>query len=199
MICRVEAMSQHSTVAPGASINPVANTLHHVFGYGSLAAEHLRCPVVRLRGWRRVWGVAMDNSVDVPGYKSYRLRADGSRPAVFVAFVDIELDPAGCVTGVCMPASDLAVLDERERNYDRIDVTAHVEGAPTGRIWAYRGSDAGRARLRDGLAAGRAVVSRDYLDDVLAGLATIAPDEVARARPGGLAVLDLQRLEIARV
>ena len=37
----------------------------------------------------------MDNRVDIPGYKSYRLRADGSRPAVFVAFVDIEPDRGG--------------------------------------------------------------------------------------------------------
>ncbi|MGH2917402.1 MAG: hypothetical protein ACRDLS_02220, partial [Solirubrobacteraceae bacterium] len=58
-----------------------------VFGYGSLAAE---CDgaAARLRDHRRVWGVAMDNSRDLPGYKHYRLRGDASRPAVFVAFVD---------------------------------------------------------------------------------------------------------------
>ena len=152
-----------------------------VFGYGSLAGEHERCPVARLRGWRRVWGVAMDNSVDIPGYKSYSLRSDGSRPAVFVAFLDIEPDPTATVTGVCMPvdAADLRALDDRERSYDRVDITEQIEGSPPGRVWAYRGSEAGRARLREGLARGRAVVSRDYLDAVLAGVATISPEEVA--------------------
>jgi Gamma-glutamyl cyclotransferase, AIG2-like len=190
-------MSSHSTAAPRAPINPVANKLHHVFGYGSLAAEHERCPVARLGGFRRTWGVAMDNSVDVPGYKSYRLRCDASRPAVYVAFVDIERDPQGAVTGVLMPVDvdDLAALDHRERNYDRIDVTAQVDDA-AGRVWAYRGSQAGRARLREGLAAGRAVVSRDYLENVLAGLATIAPCEVGHVRPADLPVLDLERVEI---
>jgi hypothetical protein len=170
-----------------------------VFGYGSLASEHLRCPVTCLRGWRRVWGVAMDNRVDVPGYKSYRLRADASRPAVFVAFLDIEPDPDAVVTGVCMPVSDadLDALDRRERNYDRIDVTARLDRCPAGRVWAYRGSDAGRARLRDGLAAGRAVVSRDYLDGVLAAAVAIAPGELeALRRARNLAILDLERVEL---
>jgi hypothetical protein len=189
-------------VAPGPPINPVVNTLHHVFGYGSLAGEHLRCPVARLRGWRRVWGVAMDNRVDVPGYKSYRLRCDGSRPATFVAFLDIEADPEGAVGGVCMPVreEDLAALDRRERNYDRVDVTDAITPRPDGRVWAYRGSADGRARLRDGIAAGCAVVSRGYLDGVLAGLARIAPEDVAAVerspRDAGLQVVDLDRVEI---
>jgi dephospho-CoA kinase len=178
------------------------NAPQFVFGYGSLAGEHLVCPVARLRGWRRVWGVAMDNRLDVPGYKSYRLRSDGSRPAVFVAFADIEPDPSGAVTGVCMPAAadDLAALDRRERNYDRIDVTSQLDPSPPGRTWAFRGSDAGRARLREGLAAGIAVVSRDYLDGVLAAIASIAPDDVASAErapaDAGLVILDLERVAV---
>lgn len=58
-----------------------------VFGYGLLAAG-VRGRRARLEGYRRVWGVAMDNRVDIPGYKSYRRRDDGSRPAVYVAFLD---------------------------------------------------------------------------------------------------------------
>ena len=152
-----------------------------VFGYGSLAGEHLRCPVAQLRGWRRVWGVAMDNRADVPGYKSYRLRSDGARPAVFVAFLDIEPDPSAGVTGVCMPVSarDLEALDRRERNYDRVDVTDAIAPSPDRRVWAYRGSEEGRARLREGRAAGCAVISRDYLVGVLAAVARIAPGELA--------------------
>jgi hypothetical protein len=175
-----------------------------VFGYGSLVAEHERGHVATLRGHRRVWGVAMDNSRDLPGYKSYRLRADGSRPQIFVAFLDIARDAGAAVAGICMPVGDreLLVLDDRERNYDRVDVTAEVDGA-RGRVWAYRGSQAGRARLREGLAGGRAAVSRDYLAGVLAGIALFAPHEAHAMRrspnEAGLAVLDLERVEVPRL
>lgn len=174
-----------------------------VFGYGSLLAEHARGHVGWLRGWRRTWGVAMDNRVDVPGYKSYRLRSDASRPAVYVAFVDIEPCAGARVVGVCVPVDrgELDALDARERNYDRIDVSGTVEGCPRGRVWAYRGTDAGRDRLRDGLARGMAVVSRDYLDGVLAGIEAITPADLDAARrapvEAGLRVLDLERVEVA--
>ncbi len=173
-----------------------------VFGYGSLAAEHVRCPATRLRGWRRVWGVAMDNRVDVPGYKSYRLRSDGSRPDVLVAFIDIEPDPASVVTGVCMPVDEpeLRALDRRERNYDRLEVTDAIAGTAPGLVWAYRGSRDGRARLRDGLADGRAVAGREYFEAVRAGVAAIAPHEVAEiersAASVGLRFVDLVRVEV---
>ena len=173
-----------------------------VFGYGSLVAEHERGHVATLRGHRRHWGVAMDNRRDLPGYKYYRLRRDGSRPPVFVAFLDIAPDRAASVAGICMPVADddLAALDERERNYDRVDVTDQIDAA-RGRVWAYRGSAAGQARLRDGRARGRAAVSSDYLDGVLAAVALFAPDEAdAMARSpsdAGLDVLDLERVEIA--
>jgi hypothetical protein len=179
------------------------NERHFVFGYGSLVAEHARGHIALLRGWRRTWGVAMDNTRDLPGYKSYRLLADGSRPPVFVAFIDISEDPACELTGVCVPVepAQLHALDGRERNYDRIDVTDAVDGAPPGHVWAYHGSEAGRGRLREGLAAERAVVSREYLESVLAGVAAIAPHEleVIERSPGdaGLTVLDLERVEIA--
>jgi hypothetical protein len=172
-----------------------------VFGYGSLVTGHERGHVARLHGHTRVWGVAMDNRKDIPGYKCYRLRADGSRPAVFVAFVDIQCDPADAVTGVCMPvsAAQLRALDERERNYDRVDVTDAVEGCAKGRVFAYRGSQAGRARLREGVEQGQAVVSSDYLAGVAAGIGAIAraEAEAVQARLAGLRVLDLERVELA--
>jgi hypothetical protein len=143
----------------------------------------------------------MDNDVDLPGYKSYRLGVDGSRPQIHVAFVDVEPDPFNAVTGICMPvdAHRLRALDDRERNYRRIDVTDSVVGA-RGRVWVYRGSVAGRGRLRDGLARGRAAISREYLDEVLAGIASIAPHEVSAVQravgDAGLTVLDLVRVEV---
>ena len=120
--------------------------MQFVFGYGSLAADLAGSHPALLRGRRRGWGVAMDNAVDVPGYKHYRLRADGSRPEVFVAFLDLFDDPAAATHGVCVAVDDaqLAAIDHRERNYERVDVTDAVMPA-RGTVWAYVGS-AERAR-----------------------------------------------------
>jgi dephospho-CoA kinase len=170
-----------------------------VFGYASLAAD-LDGVLAELRGYRRVWGVAMDNSIDLPGYKHYLLRSDGSRPHVHVAFMDL-IENAGCaVNGVVQPVSEamLRELDRRERNYDRIDLTDATEGA-SGTVWAYVGSPAGRARLHTARARGEAVLSRDYLADVRAGFAALGPQQLAGFERSsdleGLPVWDLQRID----
>ena len=166
-----------------------------MFGYGSLAVG---CAGrrARLLGYRRVWGVAMDNRITIPGYKCYRLRADGSRPQVYVAFLDVVEDAGAATEGMLLAIDDVALraLDERERNYERIDVGARVAEAP-GRVWAYRGTAAGRARLQRGLRQGSAVVDRGYLRAVRAGFAAagIADD----ADPGELAIMDLERIDLA--
>jgi Gamma-glutamyl cyclotransferase, AIG2-like len=173
-----------------------------VFGYGSLATEHGGAAVV-LRGYRRVWGVAMENVRDLPGYKHYRLRSDGSRPDVFVAFVDLRPQPGWSVTGRCLPVDDagLEVLDRRERNYRRVDVTADVDAAPAAAatVWAYLGSAHARGRFAAGQRSSSTVVSRDYLQLVRAGIAALGPGELEEfERTSGLerlAVWDLERVE----
>jgi len=162
--------------------------MEFVFGYGSLAAapDGVACALL---GWQRVWGVAMDNSVDLPGYKHYVLREDGSRPGVFVAFLDIVPCPCARTNGTCLPvdAALLRALDERERNYERVDVTAACSPVVPGAVvWAYAGSAAGRARLERGRRDGRAVISRDYLELVR---------DVAGPGTGGLPVADLERVD----
>jgi cation transport regulator ChaC len=158
--------------------------VEYVFGYGSLAWEGC-CPLhqAELRGTRRVWGVAMDNTEDIPGYKHYRRRRDGSRPEVCVAFLDLE--PAdGSVNGVCLGVTPerLALLDERERQY-------------VGRVES-------RARLRRARARSRAVVSREYREHVLRGFAALGRDALAAFRRSteldGLPVLDLVRVDHGR-
>ena len=69
------------------------------FGYGSLVGVPGRGRVGRLHGWRRGWGVAMDNAVTVPGYKVY-VAPDGSRPDVCVAFLDIAEAAAGDLAAI---------------------------------------------------------------------------------------------------
>ena len=157
-----------------------------VFGYGSLAAwaAHAATPA-ELRGARRVWGVAMDNRLEIPGYKVYVDPTDGSRPAVHVAFLDLDDAAPGApaVNGVLVEVDPrvLAGFDRRERNYVRTDVTDRVPGA-RGRIWAYTGSAAGRERLADGLREGTAVVSRAYLDGVRDAFARLGDGVAERFR-----------------
>ena len=183
------------------------NAAGHVFGYASLVAAPGARPAT-LRGRRRVWGVAMDNAVAVPGYKVYEL-PDGTRPPVAVAFLDLE--PAGddaVVEGALLrvDARALALLDTRERQYERVDVTTAVTVAdagdpPSGPIWTYVGRAPGRARV----AAGRAgvaevAVQRAYVDLVEAAFARLGTDALARFRastePVPFPVLELARIDL---
>jgi gamma-glutamylcyclotransferase (GGCT)/AIG2-like uncharacterized protein YtfP len=173
----------------------------HVFGYGSLLGG--RGVRARLHGHRRVWGVAMDNTVDLPRYKRY-LATDGSRPAVCVAFLDVVADAAAAVDGLCVPVGveALAGLDERERNYDRVDMTAQVTaGEALGRVWVYRGRADSRLRFAAARREGRCVVARDYLSAVEAGVRAALGDAawahlVAATPLDGLPVRDLRRVEL---
>ena len=124
-----------------------------VFGYGSLVVAGAE--TVTLEGWRRAWGVAMDNSVAIPGYKVYEDPRTGERPPVFVAFLDLVRDPEASVDGALLEAPDLAALDRRERNYERVEV---AEG-----VYAYLGRADARERFERGVRERRAVVTAEYL------------------------------------
>ena len=160
-----------------------------VFGYGSLAEPGAGRPL-RLAGWRRVWGVAMDNRVTIPGYK-YFLDGAGGRPAVCVAFLDVVPDPAAGVDGVVIEVAELGGLDARERNYARVDVSRELDldlGSP---VWAYTG----RPEARERFAAGPTVVSRAYLESVRAAFAAHGLGFDPEPAPG-LPVLDLERVDV---
>ena len=177
-------------------------TAGHVFGYGSLVG----LPDARratLRGHRRVWGVAMDNSVAVPGYKVYE-SPEGARPAVAVAFLDLVADGGSAVEGalLAVDAGTLDVLDARERQYERINVTGAIDPAPGGGpVWTFVGRAPGRARV----AAGRAgtapvVIQRAYVDLVEAAFAALGDDALARYRastePPPFPVAELARVDL---
>jgi gamma-glutamylcyclotransferase (GGCT)/AIG2-like uncharacterized protein YtfP len=136
-----------------------------VFAYGSLVGLEPARPCV-LRDHARGWDVAMDNRETIPGYKFYVDAETGRRPAVYVAFLAIRYEPGAAVSGEVFAVDDemLAALDRRERNFDRRDVSEMVD--VDGRVWAYVGSEAGRARCAAGRAAGTAVVSAEYLASV---------------------------------
>lgn len=172
-----------------------------IFGYASLVAA----PAVAratLRGHRRVWGVAMDNAVEIPGYKVYAL-PDGTRPPLAVAFLDLEEADGTEVEGALLSvdAAGLAALDARERQYERVDVTALVDPAPTGPVWTYIGRAPGRARV----AAGRAgtapiAIQRSYLELVEAAFAALGDAALTRYRASTedppFPVLDLTRIDL---
>jgi cation transport regulator ChaC len=140
-----------------------------VFGYGSLLrlAGGIPC---RLLGHRRAWNVAMDNRRTIPGYKYYLDPETGERPAVHVAFLNIYPAPEGGVNGIAVPVDPevLDQLDRRERNYDRIDVSALLDVDVGGTVWTYLGSEAARERFE----AGSAVVSQEYFDGIRDDFAT---------------------------
>lgn len=175
----------------------------YVFGYGSLAAVRDGGYATVLHGHGRCWGVAMDNRRDLPGYKWYRLAASGERPALYVAFLDLVARAGAAVNGVCRPVGpdELARLDARERNYEHVDVTAHVAEA-RGTVWAYVGSAAGRARLQAGRRTARLAISRDYRDGVEARFRALGAGALAAfcastdPPPDGCAVLDLERIDL---
>jgi hypothetical protein len=173
---------------------------NHVFAYGSLAGDLQGAPA-RLRGYRRRLGVAADNSVAIPGYKRYVDPADGSAPDVFVAFADLAVDEETIVNGLLVPVTpqQLWELDERERNYDRVDVTLDVDPSP-GTVWAYMGSPAGRERLQIGVELGRVVVTRAYLQGVHDAFAALGEEEYEEFLDSsdfaGLPIADLDRIEL---
>ncbi len=163
----------------------MATGQQYVFGYGSLLTTDAE-PIPeltpgRLRGHRRTWNVAMDNSQAIPGYKRYVDPVTGSPPAVFVVFLNVVADADSEVNGALFPVSDekLDALDTRERNYERIDVTANLVEAVAGPVWAYAGSSAGIERFEAGQRAGAAVISRGYVDDVRRGFASLGADAAA--------------------
>jgi cation transport regulator ChaC len=159
--------------APARSTAGIASPMAFVFGYGSLVYDHREPFACRLAGYRRRWTVAMDNSLDIPGYKYFVDADSGERPRVFVTFLNIEPDRDSDVNGIAFEVSDaaLAHLDERERNYARRDVTALVSENLGGRVYAFVGRPEARERCAGARRDGRAVVSRGYYEGVLRGFA----------------------------
>jgi gamma-glutamylcyclotransferase (GGCT)/AIG2-like uncharacterized protein YtfP len=177
----------------------------YVFGYASLVAAPDGVPAC-LRGHRRVWGVAMDNAVAIPGYKVYEL-PDGTRPAAAVAFLDLERAGDAVVDGALLEVDDagLARLDARERQYERVDVSAQIDGGGVGDrpVWTYVGRAPGRARVAAGRAGGaEVVVQRAYVDLVEAAFAALGGQALERYRastelPPPFPVLELARIDLA--
>jgi cation transport regulator ChaC len=181
----------------------------YVFGYGSLLERWSGRrgmiddgpAVCELRNYRRTWNVAMDNTQTIPGYKHYVDATTGAREPWFVAFLDIVPESGARVNGVLFEVShdQLARLDERERNYQRIEVSQNLSVPVDDDVWVYVGSDAARRRFRRGRRSRRAVISREYYHPVLQDFAHISPEAVkeftARTDPPPCPIVDLLRID----
>lgn len=149
-----------------------------VFGYASLVAiEDLDALPGRLRDFRRCWGVAMNNWEGGEDAKHWLDRATGERPRIRVAYLGIYERAGSAVNGLALPVDveRLAVLDEREINYQRIEVTEAFEPEVPGLVFTYIGLDAAHERCRQGIAEGNVYVSRDYAVAVRAAFGRLAP------------------------
>ena len=141
---------------------------HHVFGYGSLLdradQSDTRGRICHLSGYTRLWNVAMDNRLTLPGYKYYLDAKTNERPEVFVVFLNIAPKKGAQVNGLVLPVdkSELASLDTRERNYSRVNISGDLTEPLDGTVWTYIGTDEARARYERGRREHRAVVSKEY-------------------------------------
>ena len=121
---------------------------------------------------------------------------------MYVAFLDVADDDTHEVNGFCSPVTrdELDRLDARERNYRRVEIGARL-AAPPGRTWAYLGSEAGRARMRQGRKTARLVVARPYLSAVEDAFARLGGRELERFKassdPPPGPVLELQRVDVS--
>lgn len=154
----------------------------YVFAYGSLALLDPSAAEYRLEGFVRTWDVAMDNRDDLPGYKFYEDPQGGGRPQVHVAFLNLTAQEGSAVNGVLLEATpaDLQVMDDRERNYQRVTVTEHVRPRARGEVYAYVGTPQARRRFDRGMAQGTCTVDANYLAAVRDGFAALGPEALDR-------------------
>jgi cation transport regulator ChaC len=111
----------------------------YVFGYGSLVdrtsleASIGREPaagdgpfVLRLHGYRRAWNV-LGHSSERPEY--VLTDDDGSAWEGWLAFLGLEPAAGAATLGAAwrLTDADLEALDDRERSYERVDVTSRLE------------------------------------------------------------------------
>jgi len=161
----------------------------YVFGYASLVAlEDAGALPGRLRGYRRCWGVAMNNWEGGEGVKHWLDRDSGERPRIRVAYLDLREEEGSAVNGLALPVDEdrLAELDGREINYRRVEVSGafepfspRAEAAVTPRVFTYVGLDAARERCRQGAAEGNVFVSSDYAGGVRRAFEQLAPGALA--------------------
>ena len=189
----------------------------YAFGYGSLVSREslaisLGRPVERntlvpaeLTGYRRTWNVATDNRVRLPGYKVYVDDA-GRRPDVAIAFLGVEAEAAAAANGALVQVSEdeLELLDRRERNYVREEVTEQITRPPHiaagARIVTYLPRPQARGRALTARAEGRLRTTQAYARLVHAAFEELGVEHLERfertTEPIDFDVVDLRRQDV---
>lgn len=182
-----------------------------VFGYGSLVDPRSLARTIDrlaqlgvdafeadLAGYGRRWNygtLAVGESVDEPG-REWRIVALGLTVAV-----------AESVNGLIarVDDADLAALDRRERNYDRVDVTEAMTvaaGAEIGTVITYVPRPEPVERFEQARAEGTAAISKRYWDLVDNAFASLGPDQRERYRATtpdpGIPVVELHERFVPR-
>ncbi len=187
----------------------------YIFGYGSLVhVPRLKAYLgreefeaddlffCRLGGYRRIWNIAMDNRVNLPGYKYYVDSETGLRPDVYVTFLNIWPSSDDSIAGILfrVDAEQLASLDKRERNYRRVEITNLLDRSVQGRAWVYIGSPEAEQRFKLGFSNNTAVISQSYYDLVYEAYASLgedsAPDYLATTDKPIVPLRNLKRIEL---
>lgn len=171
---------------------------HSVFVYGSLADPDELLALLggwpgeqdvrraELTGFARSWRVCVDNTDPArvatyvaPGHTG---DPDGGGPApVQVLFPTVLPSPAAVTVGllVRVAAEQLAMLDARHPEYDRLRVTRQIRVGSAGGlpdvVWTYVGRPRSVSRADAAVAAGTARISRQYLNRLRRALAAHGP------------------------
>lgn len=153
---------------------------NYIFGYGSLVnvenlkdylnreTNYLEYQYVKLLCYRRNWETAMYNLEDIKKYKYY-LNSDGQREDVYISFLNIRMDDNSILEGILFNVDDIELkkLDEREKNYDRIEVTNNIFPKIKGKVWTYIASKQGGSRFHKGVLNNKIVIQKKYIDAVI--------------------------------
>lgn len=162
----------------------------YVFGYGSLVAMTAPLdiggrlyPAVpgRLHGFRRRWGVAMNNWETGEDEKHFVDPRTGLKPHVAVAYLDVEDEAGAIVNGLAVPVDSgrLRELDRREVNYRRVVVSEAFRPRLPGSVFTYEGTEPARARAAASTGAPGVFVSRGYVESVRRAFAALGDGELA--------------------
>ncbi len=120
-----------------------------------------------MRGWRRAWNVGSDKESHPE--RTFRL-VDGTEYEGLTVVLGLEPGDRCDGSVFVVTDDDLALLDVRERNYERIDVTDAVAWASRPEdctIYAYTPKTTALEKIAAALASQRRInVRRDYVDIV---------------------------------
>ncbi len=153
----------------------------YIFGYGSLVdldklkiflQKETFLPgelfICKLKGYRRIWNVSMDNKRDLPNYKYYTESINGKdkRPPYFVTFLNIEKYIDSEVMGVLFKVDQkmLEKLKIRESHYKLINIKTFLNFDFKDQAYTFTANQEGLENFKKGEKKDLAVISKNYFN-----------------------------------